>query len=97
MPAKMRIEFLSDGFNGILHDPGLDSMLASLARQKAQQLEQSANVPYAVEKKGFSSRSVYLVRPEGGEAQRVPGLDHETWINEVWPMVGGDKWRPHGG
>lgn len=96
MPAKMRIEFLSDGFRDVLFAPGLDSMLAAQARQQAQALEREAGVPYDVERKNFASRPVYLVRPEDGSGSERERIDHETWINEVWPRVGGPKWRPHG-
>lgn len=91
-----RIEFISSGFAGILNSPGLEAVVAAEARRQAQELEQQAGEPYAVEKMAnATSRVVYTARPEGAEDETSRKVDHETWINEIWPKVGGPKWRPH--
>ena len=95
MARRMRIEFLSSGFEAILNSPGVDAAVAAEARRQAQSMERDAGEPYDVSRMaGATSRAVYVAKPEGSDARRAPALDHETWINEVWPRVGGDKWRP---
>lgn len=90
-----RIRFLSKGFQGVLTSPGVEGVVHATAREQAAALEASEKVPYKVRRMaGATSRAVYIAEPEG-EEERVKDLDHETWVNEVWPMVGGPKWRPH--
>lgn len=93
-----RIDFVSKGFAEILNGPGVDSAVAAEARRQAQSAEQESGEPYTVERMaGATSRAVYIAKPAGSddEAKRAK-IDHETWINEIWPKVGGPKWRPHG-
>lgn len=93
--AKHVIKFFEQGFRDILTGPGVDGMVAAAARKKAATLEARTGTPYRVEKAtGISSRSVYTARPDIPEG-RVAGLTHEQWINELWPRIGGPKWRPH--
>ena len=90
-----KIQFISSGFEGILNSSGVEGVVASTARSQAQIQEQRTKVPYAVERMaGATSRVVYVAKPENDDG-RVPSLDHETWINEVWPRVGGPAWHPH--
>lgn len=95
MPGVRKIEFLSEGFRDILTGPGVDAAVAAEARRQAARKEAETGEPYRVEKlASASSRAVYVVRPEQDEEGRVRDLDHETWMREVWPRVGGPKWRP---
>lgn len=90
-----KIQFISSGFEGILNSSGVEGVVASTARSQAQIQEQKTKVPYAVSRMaGATSRVVYVAKPENDDG-RVPNLDHETWMNEVWPRVGGPAWRPH--
>lgn len=94
--ALKRISFVSTGFRGVLNSPGLESVVAAEARKSAQAKEREAGEPYAVERMAAAtSRVVYVARPEGDDAQAREKIDHETWMNDVWPKVGGPKWRPH--
>lgn len=91
--GAVRLEFLSSGFRGILTGPGVDAAVAAEARRQAASLEASTGAPYRVEKyAGATSRSVYVAKREGVEP--TPGLTHEQWMNDVWPKVGGARWRP---
>lgn len=91
-----KIQFVSSGFAAILNSPGLEAVVAAEARRRAQVLEQQSGEPYAVEKMAnATSRVVYTARPEGAEEEARRKIDHETWMNEIWPKVGGPKWRPH--
>lgn len=93
--AIKRIRFRSEGFAGVLTSPGVTSAVAAYARRRAAQEERESGVPYTAEPdRGWDGRSAYAVRPASGEG-RVPNLDHETWMREVWPRVGGAPWRPH--
>lgn len=96
--ARVRkIEFLSSGFADVLNSPGMESAVAAEARKQAQMQEQKTGEPYAVERMAkATSRVVYIAKPasdDGDEAREK--IDHETWINDIWPRVGGPKWRPH--
>ena len=87
-----RIRFRDAGFRGILKSPGVTSVVAAEARSQAQRMESETGVPYELEQKNSASRCRFVAKPE--EAERVPDMDHETWMNEVWPRVGGPSWRP---
>lgn len=90
-----RIQFLSRGFKEILTSPGVEARVAAEARKQARAKEAESGSPYQVERMpGARSRVVYIAKPEDEEG-RVPNLDHETWMREVWPRVGGPSWRPH--
>lgn len=97
MARRMRIEFLSEGFRDIMLSSGVDAEVASVARSQAQIKERETGVPYAVEKdRGWDGRVAYMAKPaDGSKYLRTPNLDHETWMEVVWPKVGGAKWRPH--
>lgn len=93
--AFRRISFLSEGFKEILTSPGVEAKVAAEARRQAQAKEAETGSPYQVGRMpGARSRVVYIAKPEDGDG-RVPNLDHETWMREVWPRVGGPSWRPH--
>lgn len=89
----MRIEFISEGFQRVLASPGVDALCSSVARRKASEMEASEGVEYQVARKG-GWRPVYLAKTKG-PIPRLPRLDHDTWMRELWPRVGGAKWRPH--
>ena len=89
----MKIKFHDAGFRGILSDPGTVSICAAEAQRTASELESETGRAYRVEQGRSSDRPRMLVRADG-EPERVEGLDHETWMSEVWPRVGGAKWRP---
>lgn len=93
MANASKIRFYSEGFRAILKGPGLSGVCHSTARQKAAELEQRNRIPYEVEDVSDGNRTKYLARPQKGA--RVPALTHEQWMKEVWPRVGGAKWRPH--
>ena len=92
-----KISFVSKGFAAVLNSSGMDAAVAAQARKQAQLMEQSTGEAYRVERlANASSRVVYTAKPEGedgSEGRRK--IDHETWVKEVWPKVGGPKWRPH--
>lgn len=91
-----KIQFVSSGFAAILNGPGVESVVAAEARRQAQALEQRTGEAYAVGRMpNATSRVVYTAKPEGAEEEAKRKIDHETWINEIWPKVGGLKWRPH--
>lgn len=93
-----RIRFLSSGYSGVLNSPGTASKVAAEARRQAQAMEREAGSPYRVQPLArATSRIVYVAKPEDSDEGdgRAKGLDHDTWVNEVWPKVGGPKWRPH--
>lgn len=91
--AVKRIRFLSEGFRNILTSPEVESIVAAEARRQAARKEAETGEEYEVARLNFAtSRVVYTAKPKGG---RRPNLDHETWMNVVWPKVGGPKWRPH--
>lgn len=81
------------GCISLLTCAGIDGVVAAEARKQAAKKEKWRRTPYVVEKTSSTGRAVYVAHPEG--EGRVPNLDHETWVNEVWPRVGGPKWRPH--
>ena len=90
-----KIRFISSGFAGVLTSPGISGEVASAARKEASRMESRTGEAYEVEQgSGWDGRTVYWAKPEGAE-RRVEGLDHETWMSEVWPRVGGPSWRPH--
>ena len=96
--AFRRISFLSDGFADVLNSAGVVAETASAARKQAQAKERETGVPYVLEQttvswKGYA-RPMFVAKPKDGDG-RVPNLDHETWMREVWPRVGGPSWRPH--
>lgn len=93
MPAKIRIEFVTAGFRGVLHSPGVASLCASAAQERSRALEAKTGEPYEVQQgPGSYSRVTYFVKPEKAERRK---LTHEEWVDRVWPRVGGAKWRPH--
>lgn len=90
-----KIRFYSEGFASVLTSPGVDSAVAAAARTKASEMESETGVPYEVERDcGWDGRSAYVAKPEGDSGERIEGLTHEQWMNEVWPKVGGPSWRP---
>ena len=91
--GAVRFEFLSSGFREILTGPSVDAEVAAAARKQAADLEAKTGVPYRVEKyTGATTRSVYVAKRDGFAP--TPGLTHEQWMSDVWPKVGGAKWRP---
>lgn len=101
MPARpmegvaVRIRFDSEGFRRILVSAPVDALAASYARKRAQAMESQTGEPYEVEQRSKATRRAsYLVKPAGAEIEKAK-IDHETWMNEIWPKVGGPKWRPH--
>lgn len=102
-----KIKFLSDGFADVLKSSGVDGIVASEARAAAQEQEGKTGVPYEVrEDRSWDGRAAYLAKPVGEERssdesddERKPArrssLTHEEWMRDVWPRVGGAKWRPH--
>lgn len=102
-----KIKFLSQGFADVLTSSGVDGVVASEARAAAQEQEGKTGVPYEVRKdESWDGRAAYLAKPvneespadetgdEKGPARRS-SLTHEEWMRDVWPRVGGAKWRPH--
>lgn len=95
--ARARIKFHSDGFRELLQDPGMWGAAHAAAREEAARLESETGVPYTVEKSaGWDGRAGYDARPEQSH-ERVEGLTHEQWMEEIWPRVGGPKYRKRGG
>ena len=93
MPVTMRIRFRDEGFRQILRGSGVASVVAAEARKQAAALESESGRPYTIKQSMTPTRVRYLAVPDG-ETPRVEGLDHETWMAELWPRVGGPKWRP---
>ena len=95
--ARARIKFHTRGFRQLLQDPGMWGVCQAEARKQAARLESESGTPYSVEKRfGWDGRAGYMARTEG-DAGRVEGLTHEQWMEEVWPRVGGPKYRKGGG
>lgn len=101
-----KIQFLSQGFADVLTSAGVDGAVASAARTSAQEKEGETGVPYEIRKdESWDGRSAYLAKPAGEDsphsdqddsgAARRSSLTHEEWMRDVWPRVGGPKWRPH--
>lgn len=102
-----RIQFVSQGFADILTSSGVDGIVASEARSAAQEQEGRTGVPYEVRKdRSWDGRAAYLAKPVdeegpygGSDDEKKPArrssLTHEEWMRDVWPRVGGPKWRPH--
>lgn len=102
-----KVEFLSQGFADVLNSSGVDGVVASEARAAAQEQEGKTGVAYEVRKdSSWDGRAAYLAKPvdeEGpsggsddeGKPARRSSLTHEEWMRDVWPRVGGPKWRPH--
>lgn len=102
-----RIQFVSQGFADVLTSSGVDGIVASEARAAAQGQEGRTGVPYEVRKdRSWDGRAAYLAKPvdeEGPSGElddekrpaRRSSLTHEEWMRDVWPRVGGPKWRPH--
>ena len=91
----------------MLTSSGVDGIVASEARAAAQEQEGKTGVPYEVrEDRSWDGRAAYLAKPvdeekpsggsdEEGKPARRSSLTHEEWMRDVWPRVGGAKWRPH--
>ena len=98
MPAKVRIEFISDGFVGVLNDPGTVSLLNSVAAKKRAECEARYQRKYRTRQTtAWDGRPRVIVSMAPGQlaaGERVPHLTHEQWMSEVWPKVGGASWRP---
>lgn len=98
MPAKVRIEFITDGFAGVLRDPGTVSLLNSVAAKKRAECEARYQRKYrARQTTAWDGRPRIIVSMAPGQterSERVPNLTHEQWMKEVWPKVGGASWRP---
>lgn len=102
-----KLKFLSQGFADVLKSSGVDGVVASEARAAAQEQEGRTGVPYEVRKdSSWDGRAAYLAKPvdeekPSGESHdekrpaRRSSLTHEEWMRDVWPRVGGPKWRPH--
>ena len=102
-----KLQFLSQGFADVLTSSGVDGIVASEARSSAQEQEGRTGVPYEVRKdRSWDGRAAYLAKPvdeesPSGESDdekrpaRRSSLTHEEWMRDVWPRVGGPKWRPH--
>lgn len=102
-----KIKFISQGFADVLTSSGVDGIVASEARAAAQEQEGKTGVPYEVRKdRTWDGRAAYLAKPAdeekaSGESDdekkpaRRSSLTHEEWMRDVWPRVGGAKWRPH--
>lgn len=102
-----RLQFLSQGFADVLTSSGVDGIVASEARAAAQEQEGRTGVAYEVrEDRSWDGRAAYLAKPvdeekPSGESDdekrpaRRSSLTHEEWMRDVWPRVGGPKWRPH--
>ena len=102
-----KLQFLSQGFADVLTSSGVDGVVASEARAAAQEQEGKTGVPYEVSKdRAWDGRSAYLAKPadeespsggsdDDGKPARRSNLTHEEWMRDVWPRVGGPKWRPH--
>lgn len=108
--ARMRvkkIKFVSKGFADVLTSSGVDGAVASAARSAAQEKEGATGVAYEVRKdESWDGRAAYLAKPVDDESPagiagdeerpaRKSSLTHEEWMRDVWPRVGGSKWRPH--
>lgn len=102
-----KLKFLSQGFADVLTSSGVDGVVASEARSAAQEQEGRTGVAYEVRKdRSWDGRAAYLAKPvdeekPSGESDdekrpaRRSSLTHEEWMRDVWPRVGGPKWRPH--
>lgn len=102
-----KLQFLSQGFADVLNSSGVDGIVASEARAAAQEQEGKTGVAYEVRKdESWDGRAAYLAKPvddespssssdDEGRPARRSSLTHEEWMRDVWPRVGGPKWRPH--
>lgn len=93
-----RVQHYSIGYSALLNSAGVDAEIAAAARREAAKKESETGEAYELvpSRTRWSPRPMYTVRPEGEkEAKPKSGLDHETWIDVVWPKVGGAKWRPN--
>lgn len=102
-----KLEFISQGFADVLTSSGVDGIVASEARSAAQEQEGRTGVAYEVRKdRSWDGRAAYLAKPVDDESPsgetgdekkpaRRSSLTHEEWMRDVWPRVGGPKWRPH--
>ena len=102
-----KLKFLSQGFADVLTSSGVDGIVASEDRVAAQEQEGRTGVAYEVrEDRSWDGRAAYLAKPvdeerpagETGDEKkpaRRSSLTHEEWMRDVWPRVGGPKWRPH--
>jgi hypothetical protein len=90
----IKVQHLTSGYAGILKSPGVEAEVQATARREAQKYERQTKTPYTVEKLArATSRPVYVAKPE--RIHPTGYLTHEKWIEVVWPMVGGPKWRPN--
>lgn len=97
MAARVRIEFVSEGFMGVLQSPGVGALLNSVAARSKARCEAAEGIPYAVtQSTAWDGRPRVLVRARKPlpRLERTEGLTHEQWMAQVWPKVGGPKYRP---
>ncbi len=94
MATKVRIEFLTAGFAGVLADAGTVSLLNSVAARKRSELEQRYGGTYQTKQSTAWDGRPRVIVSKKPTYERVSGLTHEQWMSEIWPKVGGAKWRP---
>ncbi len=95
MATKIRVEFFSPGFAGVLCDPGVVAQLNSVAAKRKAQYESQTGEAYRTRQSAaWDGRPRVIVSAATGKAGRVSNLTHEQWMSELWPKVGGSSWRP---
>lgn len=97
MASRVRIEFVPEGFMGVLKSPGVGALLDSVAARSKSMCESSEGIPYEVtHSTAWDGRPRLLVRARKPlpKPERVQHLTHEQWMSQVWPKVGGPSYRP---
>lgn len=76
--VRMRIEFISAGFKGVLNSPGVESMI----RQRTEEIRDRANSNLHVESEGFASK-VFTGAGQGRVVGVVYTTDHASRAAEA--------------
>ena len=95
MRARLiKIQHFNKGYERVLKSPGVEAEVHAQAVKASQQQERETGKKSEVLKlERATSRPVYVARTE--REYPTGYLTHEKWVNVVWPMVGGPKWRPN--
>lgn len=96
MASRVRIEFVSEGFMGVLKSEGVAALLNSVAAKSKARCEDVEGIPYEVrQSSAWDGRPRVLVRARKPlpRPERVRNLTHERWMSDIWPKVGGPPYR----
>ena len=69
-----------------------DGRIAYVAKPVDEEKPQGTNKRKKKKKQTGKSKTGKKSKKSG---LRVANLTHEEWMRDVWPRVGGAKWRPH--